>query len=215
MNAKPKLYAVGILEDNDALRSNISHYLEAMPDYFVVFSEPCYKNIENKTIDCEPDFILLDIHLKETSGIDLIADIVKRFPETSIIIMTGDQSEHHIMKAFESGAKGYLYKPFTMADTVATMQALLSNGSYMSPIAATKLIGILNKKEPTVSIKERLGLTNRDYEIVQLIKEGLAYQAIADKLFISYHTVNHHLKNVYVKMDVKSRSELIANYLTN
>jgi DNA-binding NarL/FixJ family response regulator len=215
MSVKTKLFAVGILEDNDALRSNIVHFLEAMPDYFVVFSEPGYSNIANKEIDCEPDFVLLDIHLQDGLGIDLIGDIVKRFPETSVIIMTGDQNEQHIMKAFESGAKGYLYKPFSMAETVATMQALLNNGSYMSPIAATKLIGLINKKEPTVSIKDRFGLTDREYEIVLLIKEGLAYQAIADKLFISYHTVNHHLKNVYVKMNVKSRSELIANYLTH
>lgn len=214
MGNKPKLNAVGILEDNDALRNNIGCYIDAMPDYFIAFSAPCYSSIENEVIDCMPDFILLDIHLKETLGIDVIPKLLKRFPNTSIIIMTGDQSEQHILQAFEKGAKGYLYKPFTMADTISTMQSLVNNGSYMSPVAATKLIGMLNKKEPVVSIKEKFALTEREYEIVQLIKEGLAYQAIADKLYISYHTVNHHLKNVYVKMDVKSRSELIANYLT-
>ncbi len=123
------LYAVGIIEDNEALRNNIVSYLDASTGYFTAFSASGFDEIKNRKHDCKPDFILLDIHLQDKIGIELIADIKKLFPGTSIIIMTGDQNEAFILKAFENGAKGYLYKPFAMADVITTMQSLVKTRS--------------------------------------------------------------------------------------
>lgn len=205
-----ELKAVGILEDNNALRKNIEHYLNITSEYFACFSHPGIDSLYLTDIDCQPDFILLDVHLEDTNGIDRIADLQKRFPQAAIIIMTGDTNEQLIMKAFENGAKGYLSKPFALSDTISTMKSLDENGSYLSPATATRLIQMISKKTAVVSIKERYELTDRENDILSLLKEGYSYKAIAEKLFISFHTVNHHLKNVYAKMNVHSRSELTA-----
>ena len=203
-------YAVGILEDNDSLRKNIAFYLDNSPNYFVCFSEPTLDSLKYKEVSCDPNYILLDIHLNSTQSIDYIADLKKQFPGAAVIVMTGDKNEQFILRAFENGAKGYLNKPFALSETVKTMAALRDNGSYMSADTATKLIGLITKQETEASFKDVYKLTEREYEIVELMKEGLGYQAIADRLFISYHTVNHHVKNLYIKMDVSSRAELVA-----
>lgn len=203
-------YAVGILEDNDSLRKNIAYYLENSANYFVCFSEPTLDSLKNRDIPCDPNYILLDIHLNNTQSIDHIADLKKKFPGASVIVMTGDRNEQFILKAFENGAKGYLNKPFPLSETIKTMAALRDNGSYMSADTATKLIGLITKNETEQSFKDIYKLTERECEIVELMQEGLGYQAIADRLFISYHTVNHHAKNLYIKMDVSSRAELVA-----
>ncbi|MBS1771335.1 MAG: response regulator transcription factor [Bacteroidetes bacterium] len=208
-----RVMSVGILEDNDALRRNLEYYINASENYFVCFSYPEIKQLLDGKNDAIPDFILLDIHLKDADSIDSINDILKKYPAVSIIIITGDHNEQFILQAFQRGAKGYLSKPFTLNDVISTLDSLQQNGSFMSPQTATTLISLINKAEPTQSVKEKYQLTEREYEVLKLMKEGLAYRAIADKLFISYHTVNHHLKNVYFKMNVKSRSELLASYM--
>lgn len=151
-NLRP-LFAVGILEDNEALRTNIECYINTTKDYFVSFSEPRIETLFSKEIDCCPDYILLDIHLEEINSIDLIGKITARFPETSVIIMTGDRNEEYILKAFQNGAKGYLNKPFTLPDTIHTMDALRQNGSYLSPDTATKLISLITKQDKATNIK--------------------------------------------------------------
>lgn len=204
------LKAVGILEDNNALRSNIEYYLNTTDSYFVSFSYPGVEFLRKEDAACPPDYILLDIHLQDANGLDLLGEIHTRFPNTSVIIMTGDTNEELIMKAFEQGAKGYLSKPFALQDTVRTMKSLEENGSYMSPATATKLIEMLNKKQPVQSLKDKYQLTDREHDILMLLKSGHSYKVIGEKLFISFHTVNHHLKNVYAKLNVHSRSELTA-----
>jgi DNA-binding NarL/FixJ family response regulator len=207
-----EFYSVGLLEDNIALRNNIEYYLNSTKNYYVCFSESSVEAAIEKTIDCSTDFILLDIHLNNTNALDYISMFKTRFPESKIIMMTGDKSDAFILKAFESGAKGYVYKPFALHDVVATMESLEENGSYMSPDIATKLIGLLNKSEKEESLKVRFKLTDRESDIIDLLIEGYGYKAIAEKLFVSYHTVNHHVKNLYSKLNVKSRSELTATY---
>jgi DNA-binding NarL/FixJ family response regulator len=210
-----KLYAIGILEDNEALRKNIELYLGATRDCFVGFSESSIENILLKDIDCDPDYILLDIHLNNTNSLESISRITKRFPGAGIIVMTGDKSESFILNAFENGAKGYIYKPFALQELVSTIKSLEENGSYMPANIATKLIGLLNKKDKVEPLKNKYKLTERETQIIEFLRDGHGYQAIADKLFISYHTVNHHIKKLYSKLNVNSRSELTATYLLN
>lgn len=207
--------AIGILEDNFSLRSNIERYLTTTQQFEVVFSEPNTTKLYEHQQGQHPDIILLDVHLQGENSLDLISYMKEQFPEVSIIIMTGDNDEQLIMQAFENGASGYIYKPFKLAELTETIKKLEEDGSYMQPLVATKLINLLKKKDPIQELKNKFNLTEREADIIRGLKDGLSYKQIGEKLYISHHTVNHHLKNVYLKLDVTSKNELVANYLLN
>lgn len=206
---------IGILEDNFTLRSNIGNYLLATGKYELVFSEPSAAALCNKELPASPDVILLDVHLQGENSLNLITCMKEKHPDVAVIIMTGDNNEQLIMQAFENGASGYLYKPFKLAELVETLSKLEVDGSYLQPTVATRLISMLKKKDRVAELQKQFGLTERETEIIRGIKEGLSYQQIADRLYISYHTVNHHLKNVYLKTDVTSKTELVSLYFNS
>lgn len=206
---------IGILEDNFTLRSNIGNYLLATGKYELIFSEPNAATLCNRELSASPDVILLDIHLQGENSLNLITCMKEKHPDVVVIIMTGDNNEQLIMQAFENGASGYLYKPFKLAELVDTLSKLETDGSYLQPSVATRLISMLKKKDRVAELQKQFGLTERETEIIRGIKEGLSYQQIADRLYISYHTVNHHLKNVYLKTDVTSKTELVSLYFNS
>lgn len=206
---------IGILEDNFTLRSNIGNYLLATGKYELVFSESNATALCNRELSASPDVILLDIHLQGENSLNLITCMKEKHPGVVVIIMTGDNNEQLIMQAFENGASGYLYKPFKLAELVDTLNKLEVDGSYLQPTVATRLISMLKKKDRVAELQKQFGLTERETEIIRGIKEGMSYQQIADRLYISYHTVNHHLKNVYLKTDVTSKAELVSLYFNS
>lgn len=203
---------VSILEDNELLRSNLVHYLMLSGKYIPAFASGLPEELMNAT-EANPDFILLDIHLKGCNGIDLIPRLKVRFPETHIVIITGDNSEELVLQAFKKGAKGYLYKPFSMETLLHALKSTGEQGYYLTPATITNLLHQIKKEESVPNLQETYHLTEKETQIVELVKEGLTYTEIATKLYISYHTVNHHLKNIYIKTNVRSKSELLSKLL--
>jgi len=210
MDSRNKI--VGILEDNHSLRLNIERYLAAMKIYDLAFSEPGMGALNKLAQPVQPDYILLDVHLNDGNGLEYISEMKSRFPSAAVIIMTGDNSDQLIMQAFENGASAYIYKPFKLTEIPETFRKLEADGSYMQPQVATKLISMLKKRDVVAEMQFEYFLTDREAEIIRCVKNGLSYKQIADELFISHHTVNHHLKSVYIKLDVSSKNELVANF---
>lgn len=208
----PIQFRVSILEDNELLRSNLEQYLLLSGLYV-----PCFAGADPEELmasdEADPDFILLDIHLNGANSLEMIPKLKVRFPQTSIVIITGDNTEKLVLRAFQNGAKGYLYKPFSMQTLLEALRSTGEQGYYITPSATANLIQEINKEEKAADIRELYNLTEKEFEIVELVKKGLTYNDIADILFISYHTVNHHLKNIYVKTNVRSKSELLSKLL--
>lgn len=202
---------VGIIEDNISLRTNIADYINLSDKYFSVFDVSSIENLNNLKLSVKPEIILLDIHLNGENSLNSLDTLLQKFPETFILIMTGDMNEKNILKALENGAKGYINKPFEMEELIKAMNKTFQDGSFLTPLATTSLLNLINNsKKPSSSIQLTYSLTMKENEIVELLRQGLSYNEIAEKLKISYHTVNHHIKNIYNKMDVNSKSKLIA-----
>ena len=208
------MQSIAIIEDNVGLRQTIELYLETSAKYRVVFSVGSYKDFVESHAEILPDFILLDIHLPDALGIDVIANIKKLRPGANIIIITGDTDKEFLLQAIENGASAYIYKPFNMTGLEKVLDQVNLTGSFLEPEILTKLLGLINEKKIADSAMFREVLTVREEEIISLIKKGQTYKEIAATLNISFHTVNHHLKNVYQKTNVTSKSELIAKYFT-
>ena len=210
MQKHPK--PVGIIEDNVSFRSNIADYINLSDNYFSVFDVASIENLNNLKLSVKPEIILLDIHLNGENSLNSLDSLYQKFPETYILVMTGDLNEKNILKALENGAKGYINKPFEMNELIKAMNKTFEDGSFLTPLATTSLLNVINNnyKKPNSSIQTAYSFTAKESEIVELLRQGFSYNEIAEKLKISYHTVNHHIKNIYHKMDVNSKSKLIA-----
>ncbi len=201
---------VGILEDNLELRNSISDYLTATGNYNIVFSENSYFDIKRKKLSVTPHFLLLDVHLVDVSVLDVIDDIKQRYPGAQIIVMTGDKTDSLLLQAIERGASSFVYKPIVMSELIKIMGQLQITGSFLEPEMLTKLMWLINQKNKKNTVDYKTELTDREGDVLELVEQGYTYKEISQKLSISYHTVNYHLKSIYNKFDVSSKLELIT-----
>lgn len=204
---------VGILEDNDYLRANIVKFLELSGEFTIAFSTGEIEVLKKIKISIEPNYLLLDIHLKGKNGLDEMGEITKLFPKTEIIVITGDLNEQLILKSFSLGARGFLRKPFTMNELLLSIKQTETHGYAMNNRMVASLLKQIHKTAVKKNKENCAELTKREAEIVELAKKGFSYKQISDAVGISYHTVNHHIKNIYIKMEVNSRTELLAKFI--
>ncbi|MBS0027021.1 response regulator [Chitinophaga sp. 22321] len=204
---------IGIIEDNHFLLNNYREFLEDFQECKVVFA--C-KSIEEFIAlpVTYPDVmvVLLDITLPGMSGIDGIAEVKQRYPETKVIVLSGHDGKQYIIESIKKGASGYIIKTSRLSDIYQSVMDTVQNGATLSPKAAHLLISHLNKN-PLEGIRDKL--TRREYELVELLKEGYSYKEMAAQLFVTVFTVNQHLKKVYQKLNVSTKSELISKIWSN
>lgn len=204
---------IGIIEDNHFLLNNYREFLEDFQECKVVFA--C-KSIEEfislPVIYPDVKVILLDITLPGMSGIDGISEVKRLYPETKVIVLSGHDGKQYIIEAIKKGASGYIIKTSRLSDIYQSIMDTIQSGATLSPKAAHLLITHLNK-DPLESIKDKL--TRREYELVELLKEGYSYKEMAQQLFVTVFTVNQHLKKVYQKLNVSTKSELISKIWSN
>lgn len=206
---------VGVIEDNPHLLKNVESFLNVSSEYYVVFSESSIEALDVKSIETEPDFILLDIYLNSTNSIVKIRELKKRFPAAMIIMMTGDKDDANILRAIQQGAVGYLHKPFLLTDLITVLKQTAEKHSYLEGETLIRLMKVLSGEDTKNKLQGNTQLTQREKDIIKLLGLGFSYKMISDELRLSYHTVNFHIKNIYIKLDVNSKSELIAKHLLN
>jgi DNA-binding NarL/FixJ family response regulator len=168
-----------------------------------------------KKIDAfRPSIVLMDINLPGMSGIEATA-LLKRFlPEIQVIIVTVHREHEKIFDALKAGACGYLIKRSRAADVRQAILDVHSGGAPMSAEIARRVVEAFHQPlTKPVEDQEKVHLSQRETAVAQLIAEGLANKEIADRLGISTETVRGHLKNIYEKLHVRSRTEAAVKYL--
>lgn len=199
---------VGIIEDDNIVRLGYEKYFNAMDNFELVFSAG---DMESFISFCKQkpsiEIILSDIGLPGMSGIQGIPIIKKLLPEAEIIMLTVFEDEERVFKALCAGATGYLLKN-TSLSFIGEKLIKMKNGEVaMSPSIARKVIEYFHPKKKTEL------LTPKEEQIVQALVDGLSYKMIADRLQVSIHTVNSHIKNIYRKLHVHSKAEVVAKSL--
>ena len=154
-----------------------------------------------------PDILLLDIGLSGMSGIEGITKFKSITPSTQIIMLTMYDDEKKVFEAISAGAIGYLLKSSPPENIIRGIQEVVDGGSAINPLIARKVLEQFSQAKP---LRSEYGLTEREKEILSHFVEGLKKQEIADKLFLSFHTVNAHIKNIYNKLQVNTRGQLMA-----
>lgn len=207
------MWKVIIIEDDKEIRELMAAHLKNhLKTEYVLKCSRVEQLIELLQDGYRPDTLLMDLHLPGMSGMDGIRFVKKNYPECDIMVFTVFNDTERIFQAIEAGAVGYLLKSTPLDQVVLAIQEMKAGGSPMSPSIARKVLEkLMGKSFPTQMPEEPL--SEREQEIVIGLVDGLSYKMIADRLEISLETVRFHIKNVYRKMHVHSKAEVIARSL--
>ena len=191
-----------IIEDDHVLLQTYRSLLEGEDGFSVTGTYTSVEKAEKYLAINKPDVILLDIQLPGINGIDAIPMIKKLLPRVQIIILTVFEFEQQIFQALQNGASGYLTKDSSSSKIFEAIREVKDGGAPMSLKIARMVIKSFEKSTHSP-------LSKRETEILSLIMDGKKRNEIADELFIEATTVKTHIKNIYSKLDVNSRSEAI------
>ncbi|MNJ96951.1 Response regulator protein VraR [compost metagenome] len=159
------------------------------------------------------DLLLCDIGLPNKNGIEITWFIKRKFPHIQVVMFTVFDDKEHIFQALCAGAAGYLLKSTPLPEMEQLLVEVMKGGSVMSPQVARLVISHFNPAlDHKVDYRHREQLTPREIEIVSLLQKGYTYKKVAETAFISVDTVKFHIRNIYGKLQVNSRSELMLKY---
>lgn len=203
---------IGIVEDNIKIRDLIQRYLDMQEDMECPVAKDSVEEmldyLEKHTV---PDVLLMDIQLPGMTGIKGMEIIKSKYPDVDIIMLTVYHDSHKIFDSLKAGASGYLLKHTSLPEIKESIEMLLKGGAPMSPQIARKVITHFNDQSPKKNPDSML--TDREQDIVNGLVDGLSYKMIADRYDISIDTVRAHIRNIYKKLHVNSKAEVIAKSL--
>jgi len=203
--------AVWVIEDNHTFRKTVARVLSAQED---MECPQAFANAE-AALDAlrggaVPDVILVDVELPGLNGIEAVKAIKSICPSTRVVMLTAFDDPDKIFRAVCAGASGYLLKTAPIERIVESVHEALAGGAPLTPQVARS---VLQMFASFVQPSQDYGLTEREQHILELMTQGLIKKEIADKLELSYHTVDTHLRNIYTKLHVHSRTGAVAKAL--
>lgn len=202
---------VWLVEDNETFRNTVARALAKVP---TLECSHCFPNAE-EALDAMQggavaNVILLDVELPGINGVEAVSRIRAISPSTRIIMLTVVDSHNKIFNAICAGASGYLLKTSPAGKIIEAIREVHTGGAPMTPQVARSVLDMFAR---VTAPRTDYGLTDREQKILELMIEGLIKKEIADQLSISYHTVDTHLRNIYSKLHVHTRTGAVAKAL--
>ena len=205
------IIAVSIVEDDPGVRSSLMKLINSSPGFRCVSQHSSAENALDEIPKLKPDVALMDINLPGINGVECVRKLKPLLPRTQVIMLTVYQNTDHIFKALAAGATGYLLKQTPPAELLAAIRDVNAGGSPMSGHIARKIVQSFQESSAARETYE--ALSPREAEVLELLAKGFLYKEIADQMKISYATVHTHIRHVYEKLHVRSRTEAVAKHL--
>jgi DNA-binding NarL/FixJ family response regulator len=191
-----------LIEDYEVLRNSFKEIINQEEGYEVVGDFESYELALPKIKKLSPDIILTDITLPGINGIEGIKQIKQILPSVAVIVVSVHENSQYVFDALCAGAVGYLTKNSGKQKVLEALQQLKAGGAPMSVNIARMVVESFQKKQHNE-------LTERENEVLNLLSKGKSYASIAEELFLSINTIKTHVKNIYEKLQVSSKEELI------
>jgi DNA-binding NarL/FixJ family response regulator len=203
---------VMIIEDNNLFRKSLADFINQGDgmrcQYHFSSCEDALAAIRAQAI--EPDIILLDIGLPGMNGIEGISYLKTEVPTSKIIMLTIQDENESVFNAICKGASGYLLKDSSSEKIIESIKEVTNGGAPMNASIASKVLKMFRDFIPEF---KDYHLSQREKEILKYLVDGLSKKLIAEKLFVSYHTIDSHIRNIYEKLEVHSNSSAVAKAL--
>jgi DNA-binding NarL/FixJ family response regulator len=201
---------IAIVEDNKVIRESLVEFVQADPDCRCVCACATAEEALKLIPQHQPEIVLMDIQLPNLSGIECTAQLKRMLPALHIIMVTVYEDTERIFRALRAGACGYLLKRCTPEELVSAIREVRQGGAPMSRDIARKVIASF--QEPLAAAAEVEGLSPREREILELLAQGFPNKEIAHRVGVSDGTVRWHLRHVYDKLHVRSRTEAALKF---
>ncbi|MEP6952264.1 MAG: response regulator transcription factor [Ginsengibacter sp.] len=200
---------VAIFEDNKTLRESLQQLVNAQEDMYCTGAFADANKLVRNMQSANPDVVMMDINMPGISGIEAVQIIKERFPEVQILMQTVFEENDKIFAAICAGASGYMLKKTAPQKMIEAIRETYAGGAPMSASVAVKVLQMFRVQSNTPK-NEFIDLSEREKEILALLVKGKAYKAVASECFISIDTVSTHVRHIYEKLHVHSKSEAVA-----
>lgn len=201
---------LALVDDHNLFRQGIKLLLEDIGSVELIIEGSNGQELLDTMEDRVPDIVLLDLEMPVLNGIETSKIIKEKYEDVGIIILTMYDDEQMIAHLMEIGANGYLLKDTTQDELQKAIQSVYDNQFYFNDFVSKALLsGVKAKRKPEPKIGNKIEVTRRESEVLQLICEELTTQEMADKLFLSPRTVEGHRQNLIEKFGVKNTAGLI------
>ncbi len=202
--------AVSIVDDDAEARGILSAWLRGAGGLNCIgvhaSTEAALKALPQE----KPSVVLMDINMPGLSGIECVRRLKPQLPETQFVMLTVYDDPDHIFNALSCGASGYMLKRTPRAELLAAIKDVHEGGSPMNSSIARKIVQSFQRSTPAPG--QAAELSPREREVLGLLARGYLYKEISDTLQISLPTVNTHIRHIYEKLHVRSRSQAVAKY---
>ena len=202
-----------IYEDNHPLRESIQLLLLTQQGYEIAGSFDNVNNAEEEIKQLHPDLIILDIDLPGRKGTESVAAIKEKFPLLIVVMHTVFDDDEKLFASLCAGANGYILKKTSPEKFLQYISEALQGGAPFSPSIAQKILKTF--QQSTQPVPNNYQLSNREKEVLGYLIKGYTYKAIAAELFISMDTVRKHVRHIYDKLHVNSKSEAVIKAMRN
>lgn len=203
---------VSIVEDDAHVRGSLAKLIDSSPGFRCLSRHGSAEEALKEIPKVRPQVVLMDINLPGLNGVECVRRLKPQLPETQVIMLTVYQNTDHIFNALAAGATGYMLKQTPPAELLDAMKEVHAGGSPMSSHIARKIVLSFQRPAPAAA-SEAANLSPREAEVLELLAKGFLYKEIAEQMKVSYATVHTHIRHIYEKLHVRSRTEAVAKHL--
>jgi DNA-binding NarL/FixJ family response regulator len=208
---KEDVITISVVEDDVKIRCNLARLIDSTGGCVCVSQHPDAEYALKELPITRPQIVLMDINLPEMNGVECVRRLKTILPETQVVMLTVYENTAMIFDALSSGAAGYLLKRSSPEEIIAAIRDVHSGGSPMTSHIARKVVESFQKiANPSHDYQT---LSVREQEVLQKLAQGYTYQEIADLLRITYATVHTHIRHIYEKLHVQSRTQAVTIHL--
>ncbi|MBP8822919.1 MAG: response regulator transcription factor [Flavobacteriales bacterium] len=198
---------VAVVEDDEVLREALVEAIEPDPRLVVWGAFPSAEALAQVAPDVAPQVIIMDLNLPGINGIDCTRQVKARWPSVQVLVCTVQDDDESLFNALCAGATGFLLKDAGPAQVAEAVKSIAAGGSPMSAGIARRVLASFSA--PRKTAKEMDLLSSRERQILEQLARGLRYKEIADTLHLSIDTVRTHVRNLYDKLHVSSRTDAL------
>ena len=203
---------IAVFEDNQKYRESLEFVIVTSNDMELCGSFEDTNRLLQRIEALQPDVVLMDINIPGKNGIEATKEIKEHFPAVQICMQTVFEDDDKVFASLCAGASGYILKNTLPDKILQAIREVNDGGAFFTPSIAKKVLFNFQQQPEKA---EYIKLTDKEKEVLKYLVEGMSYKMIADKIFLSVHTIHSHIKNIYEKLHVNSKGEAVAKAIKN